>query len=266
MNTNQTPSADSENSAALYVYGRRAVAEAVRSGRDIEKIFIEYGVQPHGIRDILSGAKERGIPVVTSDKKKFAVLEKAAGTGNYAQGVIALVVAYTSVDEEDLFAQALAAHPHPVLVALDGVSDPHNLGAIARSVVCAGGFGLILPTHHTSPVTSVAIKTGAGAFEYLAVSKVTNLHRTLERAKEAGFWIIGTDADATHTYTAPLYDRPVVLLIGGEGSGMRSSTRKACDAIVSIPLHGAITSLNASVAAGVVLFEMARQRSAGTSL
>lgn len=265
MKTNHIPSTDSESNAELYVYGRRAVAEAVRSGRDIEKIFVEYGVQPHGIRDILSGAKERGIPVVTSDKKKFAVLEKEAGTGNYAQGVIALVVAYTSVDEEDLFAQALASHQHPVLVALDGISDPHNLGAIARSVVCAGGFGLILPTHHASPVTSVAIKTGAGAFEYLAVSKVTNLHRTLERAKEAGFWIIGTDADATHTYTAPLYDRPVVLLIGAEGSGMRSSTRKACDAIVSIPLHGSITSLNASVAAGVVLFEMARQRSAVSS-
>jgi 23S rRNA (guanosine2251-2'-O)-methyltransferase len=95
----------------------------------------------------------------------------------------------------------------------------------------------------------------------LAVSKVTNLHRTLERAKEAGYWIIGTDADSTHAYTAPLYDRPIVLLIGGEGSGMRSSTRKACDAIVSIPLLGALSSLNASVAAGVVLFEIARQRS-----
>jgi 23S rRNA (guanosine2251-2'-O)-methyltransferase len=250
-----------EDASSLFVYGRRAVAEALRAGRDIEKIFIEYGVQPHGIRDILAGAKERGIPVMTSDKKKFAVLEKTAGAGNYAQGVIALVVAYTAVDEEVLFQQALAHSKVPVLVALDGINDPHNLGAIARSVVCAGGYGLILPSHHSSPITSVAIKTGAGAFEYLAVSKVTNLHRTLERAKEAGYWIIGTDADSTHAYTAPLYDRPIVLLIGGEGSGMRSSTRKACDAIVSIPLHGALSSLNASVAAGVVLFEIARQRS-----
>lgn len=260
-----TPDSQPDDSTNLYVYGRRAVAEALRAGRDIEKIFVEYGVQPHGIRDILTGARERGIPVVTSDKKKFAVLEKAAGAGNYAQGVIALVVAYTSVEEDELFTQALAASKTPVIVALDGINDPHNLGAIARSVVCAGGYGMILPTHHSSPITSVAIKTGAGAFEYLAVSKVTNLHRTLERAKDAGFWIIGTDADATHAYTAPLYDRPVVLLIGGEGSGMRSSTRKACDAIISIPLHGNISSLNASVAAGVVLFEIARQRAVSSA-
>ncbi|MFM8438347.1 MAG: TrmH family RNA methyltransferase, partial [Candidatus Kapaibacterium sp.] len=193
MNTrtpDRNPSPE-DDSSSLYVYGRRAVAEALRAGRDIEKIFIEYGVQPHGIRDILSGAKERGIPVVTSDKRKFAALEKSADAGNYAQGVIALVVAYTAVDEESLFSQALSHTKYPVLVALDGINDPHNLGAIARSVVCAGGYGLILPVHHSSPITSVAIKTGAGAFEYLAVSKVTNLHRTLERAKEAGFWIIG---------------------------------------------------------------------------
>ena len=240
------------------------MAEALRSGRDIEKIFIEFGVRPEGIRDILSAARDMNIPVVTADKRKFHQLEIEAGAANYAQGVLALTVAYTLVDEDTILDNALAASSMPVLVALDNISDPHNLGAIARSAVCAGAYGLLLPTHNTAPVTSVALKTGAGAFEYLAVSKVINLHRTLERAKEKGFWVIGTDADSTHTYTASLYDRPVILLIGSEGSGMRASTRKACDAIVSIPLSGPLTSLNASVAAGVVLFEIARQRAQST--
>ncbi len=120
---------------------------------------------------------------------------------------------------------------------------------------------MILPIRDTAPVGSAAIKTSAGAFEYLPISKVNNLNTAFEKAKELGYWIIGTDADSTHPYTAGLYDRPVILVIGSEGNGLRSSTRKACDAIVSIPLDSAISSLNASVAAGIVMFEMHRQRS-----
>ncbi len=245
----------------MFIYGRRAVAEALRADRELEKIFVEYGVQEAGIKDIVFGARKKGIPLVTADKKKFRQLELEAQAGNFAQGVIAISVAYQSVEDTELFETALATNPNALLVALDGINDPHNLGAIARSIVCAGAHGLLLPTRNSAPISSAALKTAAGAFEYLAVAKCNNLGVSLERAKEAGFWIIGTDAEATHSYTAPLYDRPVILLIGSEGSGMRASTRKLCDAVISIPMHSSISSLNASVAAGVIAFEIARQRS-----
>ncbi len=253
-------SAVDEGLASMYIYGRRSVAEALKSDRELEKIFVEYGVNESGIKDIIFAARKKNIPMVVADKKKFRQLEQEAGATNYAQGIIALSVAYQSVEDHELFTQALEQSKQPLLVALDGINDPHNLGAIARSIVCAGAQGLLLPIRNSAPVSSAALKTAAGAFEYLPVAKTTNLGVSLERAKEAGFWIIGTDADATHSYTANLYDRPVLLIIGSEGSGLRVSTRKLCDAVISIPLQSKISSLNASVAAGVVLFEVARQR------
>ncbi len=250
---------------SLYIYGRRSVAEALRSGREIEKIFVEYGVNEAGIKDIVFSARRKKIPMVVADKKKFRQLELESGAANYAQGIIALSVAYESVEDHELFQQARDQHVYPLIVALDGINDPHNLGAIARSIACSGAQGLLLPERNSAPVSAAAIKTAAGAFEYLLVAKTTNLGVSLERAKEAGFWIIGTDAESTHSYTADLYDRPVVLVIGSEGSGMRTSTRKMCDALISIPLHSEISSLNASVAAGVILFEVARQRAVAES-
>lgn len=248
------------DTSRFYIYGRRAIAEALRSERPIEKIFVEFGVREDGIHDILSMARRQRIPVVTADKQKFSRYVMDANAGTHAQGVIALTAGYEQVSDEELFTTALAQSPTPLLVALDGINDPHNLGAIARSIVCVGGQGLLLPTHNSAPITPAAFKTSAGALEYLPVAKTNSLQRSIERAKETGFWVIGTDMSGTHTYTSALYDRPVLLIIGGEGEGMRSSIRNACDAIITIPMSGKINSLNASVAAGVILFEISRQR------
>lgn len=251
---------DSYQSNMQYIYGRRSVAEALRSGREIEKIFIEYGVKEDGIKDILSFARKNNIPMTTADKGKFKNLEYEAKAGTHSQGVIAIVASYTVLDEETLFANAKNATKHPLVVAVDGITDPHNLGAIARSIECSGANGLLIPIHNSAPITSSAMKTSAGALEYLPIAKATNLNRSLERAKEDGWWVIGTDSEATDDYTANLYDRPIILVIGSEGEGLRPTTRKLCDAIVRIPIAGKVQSLNASVAAGVVLFEIARQR------
>jgi 23S rRNA (guanosine2251-2'-O)-methyltransferase len=252
---------DSYQSNMQYIYGRRSVAEALRSGREIEKIFIEYGVKEDGIKDILSFARKNNIPMTTADKGKFKNLEYEAKAGTHSQGVIAIVASYTVLDEETLFANAKNEVTYPLIVAVDGITDPHNLGAIARSIECSGAQGLLIPIHNSAPITSSAMKTSAGALEYLPIAKATNLNRTLERAKEDGWWVIGTDSEATNDYTANLYDRPIVLVIGSEGEGLRPTTRKFCDAIIRIPIAGKVQSLNASVAAGVVLFEIARQRS-----
>lgn len=244
----------------MYIFGRRTIADALRSGRSIEKIFIAYGVKEDSITDILRIARSEKIPVVTADKTKFKLLEEEAQAGTFSQGVIALTVNYKQVSDVELFQEALTVTPHPVIVALDGINDPHNLGAIARSIVCSNAHGLLLPTHNAAPITSAAMKTSAGALEMLSIAKTVSLSRSLERAKEVGYWIIGTDAQATHAYTANLYDRPVVLIIGNEGDGMRTSTRKLCDAVINIPINPKFDSLNASVAAGVILFEIARQK------
>lgn len=246
--------------ASFYIFGRRSVAEALRSDKPIEKIFLEWGLREDGIKDILSLARQKKIPVVNAERRKFQALIKEAEAGTHAQGVIALAPHYNYYEPDVLLTDALAQSPQPLIVALDELSDPHNLGAIARSIECSGGFGLLLPMHNSAPITPASMKTSAGALNYLPVAKCTNLNTTLIKAKEMGYWIIGTDLESTHPYTAKLYDRPVILVIGSEGDGMRPSTKKLCDALLNIPMKGQIQSLNASVAAGVVLFEIARQR------
>ncbi|HYF03062.1 MAG TPA: 23S rRNA (guanosine(2251)-2'-O)-methyltransferase RlmB, partial [Patescibacteria group bacterium] len=172
----------------------------------------------------------------------------------------ALMSPVESIDIRELIELAFKTSKNPVLVALDGVTDPHNLGAIARSVECSGAQGMILPLHNSAPVTPVAVKTSAGALEHLPIAKVGNLVQTIEILKEAGFWIAGTAGEAETSYDANVYDRPMVIITGSEGEGMRPSTRKHCDMLLRIPLAGRVSSLNASVATAVILFEIARQR------
>ncbi len=243
-----------------YIFGRNAVLEALKAGRDIEKIFIGYGSSGPTIAQIYKEAKKNKIPHVTYDKKRFANLaKKALTTQEKSQGVIAIVSLIKTIELEDLLEIAWQKEENPVIAALDEINDPHNLGAIARSAECAGVAGIILPERRTVPVTSAAIKASAGALEHIKVADVGNLAVALDKCKEAGFWIIGTDSEAQQPYTDNIYDRPGVIVIGSEGKGIRNITKKACDILVKIPLKGKISSLNASVAAGVILFERLRQ-------
>ena len=250
-----------------YIYGRNAVLEAISSGRDIEKIFLLFGTQGESINNIIHKAYQSKIPLVKYDKNKFAVLEKNnCPTNSNTQGVIALVSQVETFSLSDLLKISFKDERYPVLVALDGITDPHNLGAIARTAECAGCKGLILPVRDSAPITPVSIKVSSGALEHLPVAKVGNLALALERCKEAGYWIIGTDVNAGEQYFKNHYDRPVVLIIGSEGKGLHHSIAKHCDIKVRIPMAGKINSLNASVSAGVVLFEIVRQKTTTISI
>lgn len=244
-----------------YIYGRNAVIEALNANAELEKVFLLYGVQPAFADKIRYLCNKSGVPCVVFDKKKFEQLEKqACPEMNKSQGVIASKSLVNTIEVEELIAIALSKEKNPVIVALDEINDPHNLGAIARSVECSGAVGIIQPERNSAPISAVAMKTSAGALEYIPVAKTTNFNRALEQCKEAGFWVIGTEMNAENVYTDDIYDMPVVIVIGNEGKGMRPSTAKHCDRTIKIPMSGKINSLNASVSAGIILFEIARQK------
>ncbi len=244
---------------AYYIYGRNAVTEALNSGSEIEKIYILYGL--HGTNPIFKLAKANKVPVITYDKMKFKNLEDSVLPRDVkSQGVIALKTMAKTVDLGELADNAFARSNKPVLLILDGITDPQNLGAIARSAECAGVTGLVMPIRNSAPITPVAVKASAGALEHLDICKVTNLVNAIETLKDKGFWIYGADMQSTRLYSDNIYDRPIVIIIGSEGSGMKENVRKKCDEIISIPMSGRINSLNASVSAGIVLFEINRQR------
>jgi 23S rRNA (guanosine2251-2'-O)-methyltransferase len=253
-----------DDESGHYIFGRKTILEAFSSDKSVEKIFAAYGASGTAVEHVRKAAREAGVPFATMAKDKFAALERrAGGHGETTQGMIALMSPVETLDIRELIKIAFKETKNPVLVALDGVTDPHNLGAIARSVECSGAQGLILPLHNSSPVTPVAVKTSAGALEHLPIAKVGNLVQTIEILKEAGFWIAGTAGEAETNYDAPVYDRPMVIITGSEGEGMRPSTRKHCDMLLKIPLSGKVSSLNASVATAVILFEIARQKRVG---
>lgn len=244
-----------------YIFGRNPVLEAIASGNPIEKIFICYGSAGDSVNSIFSMAKKNGIKCTNLDKRKYAELErKELPNGSKTQGIIALLRKYESLSFNELIFKSLSVKKNPVIVVLDGITDPHNLGAIARSAECAGASGIVLPEHNSAPITPVSVKSSAGALNHIPVAKVTNLTQALQTLKDNGFWIVGTSSDAERLYTDKIYNIPVVLLIGSEGKGLRPGVIKQCDFIVKIPLHGKISSLNASVSAGIILFEIARQR------
>jgi 23S rRNA (guanosine2251-2'-O)-methyltransferase len=246
----------------LYIYGKNPVIEAIAAGREIEKIYLLYGMQGSHIAHMTHLARTNKIAITTLDKHKYQRLEDdVCPRGVRSQGIIALMRSFKSVTLMELAENSLDSIINPIIVALDGISDPQNLGAIARSAECAGAAGIILPERDSSPVTPVALKASAGALQHLPVAKVSSLIQSLDRIKEYGFRVIGTDASATRLYTENLYDMPVVLVIGSEGKGIRPGTRKQCDDLVKIPLIGNVSSLNASASAAVILFEILRQKS-----
>ncbi|MGE5480757.1 MAG: 23S rRNA (guanosine(2251)-2'-O)-methyltransferase RlmB [Chloroflexota bacterium] len=244
-----------------YIYGKNSIAEALSEEGRLAKIFVAFGAQGGASATIISKARKLKIPISVYDNRKFAELEKRElPPGAKSQGLIALKNLIEPVSLDELIRIAFKKEKNPILVALDEIADPHNLGAIARSAEGCGVAGLVLPERNSAPVTPAAIKVSAGALEHLPVAHIGNLAQALSKLKEAGFWTVGTDGSARDFYTAPIYDKPIVLIIGSEGKGIRPGIAKQCDHLVKIPMRGKVTSLNASVSAGVVLFEILRQK------
>lgn len=244
-----------------YIYGRNAAIEALLAGDSLEKIYIASGASGEPINKIYSLAKKTGVPCSRFDKRKFADLEKRSGAGrNKSQGVVALASPVEYLSVEGLADSAFSREDKPLIVALDGVSDPQNFGAIARSAECGGAAGLIIPTRNSAPLSPAAMKASAGALERLDLAKAESLSGALEYLKERDFWIIGSDCAAERNYFENLYDRAVCLVVGSEGDGIGGQVRAICDFFVKIPLVGAIESLNASVSAGIIIFEILRQK------
>ena len=226
------------------LYGRNPIHEALRAGRR----------RVHRVRATPGAAKEPWLRGVSVDAATPEELAERAGSDAH-QGLVAAVDPYPYAD-----AGALLALDAPLLVALDEVQDPQNLGAIARSAECAGAHGLIIPERRSAEVTAAAAKASAGAVEHLPVARVRNLADFLAEAKQAGCWSYGADAEAPSTYAEQDYAGGVVLVLGAEGKGLRPRVAASCDLLVSLPLHGRISSLNVSAAAAVLLFEVARRR------
>ena len=236
--------------------GRNALTEALRSGRTIDKVFIATGDTDKALQRLAAQAKEAGAVVVPVARRKL----DAMSTTRSHQGVIALAAAreYCSVD--DILQEAADRGEAPLIVICDELSDPHNLGAILRSAECAGAHGVIIPKRRSVGLTAVVAKASAGAVEYMKVARVTNINATIEELKQKGVWIFGTAAEGS----IPMYQAdlkgPAAVIIGSEGDGMSRLVRQNCDVIVHIPMKGRITSLNASCAATILLYEAVRQR------
>lgn len=238
------------------IEGRNAVIEALRSGENIDKIYLAKGETDKTLGHIASRAREKGIVVVEADRRKLDSMSRT----HAHQGVIALAAMREYVTVQSLLDTAEEKGEAPLLVVCDEISDPHNLGAILRTAECAGAHGVIIPKRRSAGLTAIVGKTSAGAVSYMPVARVSNLPATLEELKKKGIWVYGTAAEgATSLYEADLKG-PAAIVIGSEGSGMGRLVREKCDFLVSIPMKGHISSLNASAAAAILLYEAVRRR------
>ncbi len=237
------------------IFGRGPVMEALRSGHEIDKIIIKSGAYSGSLIPIIDKAKSKGIVIQQADAAK---LDKLTDGQNH-QGVAAFVSAYGYVSVKEILNHAEDAGHPPFVVICDKITDPHNLGAILRTANCVGADGVIIPKRQSAGVNSVVMKTSAGAAEYTPVAKVTNIASTIDELKKAGLWITAADMDGRPMYDIDLKGA-LGLVIGSEGSGVSRLVREKCDFIASIPMMGEINSLNASVAAGVLMYEALRQR------
>ena len=235
--------------------GRNAVLEALRAGRSVDKIYVQLGSSDGPIQTILREAKKHDTIVSFVAKER---LNQMSETGNH-QGVIAMAASYEYVSVEEILARAGEKGEAPFLFLLDGIEDPHNLGAIIRTANLAGAHGVIITKHRAAGLTATVAKASAGAVNYTPVAKVTNLTNTIEQLKKEGIWFVCADMGGTRMYDLDLRG-PVGLVIGNEGEGVSRLVREKCDFIASIPMKGDIDSLNASVAAGILAYEIVRQR------
>ena len=238
------------------VEGRNAVIELLESGKDINKIFITKGEKHGSINKIISMAKERKVILVEKDKRQ---MEQMAQNENY-QGVIAIVPPFEYCEIEDILDKAKEMNEDPFVLILDGIEDPHNLGSIIRTAETAGVHGIIIPKRRAVAVNSTVNKVSAGAVQYMKIARVTNITDSIEKLKEKGLWICGTDISTDTYYYNQDLTGPLGIVIGNEGTGMSDRVKKSCDFLVKIPMKGKVTSLNASVSTGIVIYEAIKQR------
>lgn len=237
------------------IAGKNPVLEALRSTRDINKIWIAEGVKKSGINELLHLAKERGIIVQFVPKKKIDQL-----SSENHQGIVASVAAYNYAELDDLFKLAEARGEDPFFIILDELEDPHNLGSIMRTADAVGAHGIIIPKRRSVSLTAVVAKASTGAIEYIPTVRVNNLSQTVEELKERGVWIAGTDAKGSIDYRQMDATIPLAIIIGSEGHGMSRILKEKCDFLYNLPMIGHVTSLNASVAASLLMYEVFRKR------
>ena len=237
------------------IEGRNAVREALKAGRPLEKLILQKGLTDPARRQITDLAREQGIRPLLLEKER---LDELSPTGHH-QGVMAEMAAYSYASVEEILAAARAKKEDPFLLLLDGIEDPHNLGAILRSAHQAGAHGVIIPKNRAVGLNATVARVSAGAINYIPVARVTNISRTMEELKKEGLWFVCADMDGEVMYRQDLTG-PIGLVIGSEGDGVSALVKKHCDHITSIPMSGQIDSLNASVAAGILAFEIVRQR------
>lgn len=244
----------SKNQEELLI-GRNAIREALRSGREIDSILIAAGSRKCSLNDVLKKAKELRIPVKEADNKRLDFLCCKASH----QGIIAMVAAHEYSTVDDILDIASQKNETPFIVIADGISDPHNLGAIIRTAECAGAHGVIIPSRRAVGLNFTVAKAAAGALEHIKVARVNNISSTLDELKTRGLWIYGADMSGK-VYCQEDLTGAVAIVVGSEGFGISRLVKEKCDVILSIPLCGKVNSLNASVAAGVIMCEVSRQR------
>ena len=251
------PKREREEAPENMLEGRNAVTEALSAGRTIDKLFVADGDTDRALGRICAMAKQAGAVVVPTDRRK---LDYMSATGAH-QGVIAMVAAHDYASIDDILKKAQDAGEPPLIVICDELSDPHNLGAIIRTAECAGAHGIIIPKRRSVGLTAVVGKASAGALEYMPVARVSNITAAIDTLKKAGVWVYGTAAEGDTTLYKADLKSAAAIVIGNEGEGMSRLVSERCDFKVSIPMKGSISSLNASAAAAIMLYEAVRQRS-----
>ncbi|MDO4862440.1 MAG: 23S rRNA (guanosine(2251)-2'-O)-methyltransferase RlmB [Eubacteriales bacterium] len=241
------------------IEGRNAVIEALRAGRAIDKIFLAKGDVDKTLGHIASKARAAGVVVVECDRRKLDFMSAT----HAHQGVIALCAVREYCTVDDILALAAEREEKPFVIVCDEISDPHNLGAIIRSAECAGAHGIVIPKRRSAGLTAIVDKASAGAAEHMLIARVPNLPAALDTLKSRGLWVYGTAADGQSGLWDTDFTGPMALVIGSEGDGMGRLVRESCDFTVSLPMKGKVSSLNASAAAGIVMYEVLRQRLGG---
>ena len=237
------------------IIGRKPVLEAINSGEEIEQVYILHGQQGNIINTIRIAAKKHSIKCNQVPLEKFRTIIK----NQNAQGVAAVKSVYKFYSLEEIISVARKA-ANPLILILDSIQDTHNVGAILRTAECSGVNGVVITKHKSAPINSTVVKTSAGATEHIKIAQINNLSNTIDQLKENGFWIIGSSLENSKSYTEIDYNIPVAIIVGNEEKGIRKLTAEKCDYLVKIPMTGKVQSLNVSVATGILLFEILRQR------
>ncbi|MBM7569424.1 23S rRNA (guanosine(2251)-2'-O)-methyltransferase RlmB [Paenibacillus sacheonensis] len=246
-----------EESSQEWIAGKHPVMEALRSGREINKIWVAEQAQKNA-QPMMLEAKKAGIIVQIVDKRKLDQMVD----GMAHQGIVAQAAAHRYFEVDELLARAKESGELPFFLLLDEIEDPHNLGSILRTAECTGVHGVIIPKRRSASLTATVTKTSAGAVEYVPVARITNMAQTIDKLKEAGVWVAGADVGAERDVFASgmKFDMPLAIVIGNEAKGIGRLIREKCDFLIKLPMHGQLNSLNASVAAGVLMYEVLRQR------